>query len=175
MTDSRPMADTATPSTTAAADGPASPLAVTPELTIRVTLAPPQMIGAVPLGMRVVGGVATGTVAGPRIRGTIVGPGADWMLIGSDGYGRVDVRLQVETDDGALVYVRYEGLLELNEVSSAALLDPTRETSWEEQYFRTTPRFETADERYAWLNRTVFVARGRVRADGIEYEVFRVE
>jgi hypothetical protein len=60
-------------------------------------------------------------------------------------------------------------------VSSAALLDPARETGWDEQYFRTTPRFETADERYAWLNRTVFVARGRVRADGIEYEVFRVE
>jgi Protein of unknown function (DUF3237) len=177
MTDSRAMSDTATPSTieTAATDGPASSLTVSPELTIRVTLAPPQMIGAVPLGVRVVGGVATGTVAGPRINGTIVGPGADWMLIGADGYGRVDVRLQIETDDGALVYVRYEGLLELNEASSAALLDPTRETAWEEQYFRTTPRFETADERYAWLNRTVFVARGRVRADGIEYEVFRVD
>jgi hypothetical protein len=35
-------------------------------------------------------------------------------------------------------------------------------------------RSETGDERYAWLSRTVFVARGRVVAGGLEYEVFRV-
>ena len=109
------------------------------------------------------------------MNGTIVGPGADWMLIGPDGFGRVDVRLQIETDDGAVIYVRYEGLIELNAASSAALMDPRAETTWDDQYFRTAPRFETGDERYAWLNRTAFVARGRVTTDGLEYEVFRVE
>ena len=28
--------------------------------------------------------------------------------------------------------------------------------------FRTTPRFETRDRRYAWLNQSIFVAEGRV-------------
>jgi hypothetical protein len=87
----------------------------------------------------------------------------------------VDVRIQIETDDGAVIYVRYEGLIELNEASSAALMDRAAETSWGDQYFRTSPRFETGDERYAWLNRTLFVACGRVVAGGLEYEVFRVE
>jgi len=48
-------------------------------------------------------------------------------------------------------------------------------TTYEDQYFRTTPRFETGDPRYAWMNTSVFVARGRVREGmGVEYEVFRV-
>jgi Protein of unknown function (DUF3237) len=175
MTDSVPMADTAIPSTEPiGTDGPGPSLSVIRELTMRLALAPPQFVGAGPLGVRVVGGVAAGTVSGPRLNGTIVGPGADWMLIGPDGFGRVDVRLQVVTDDGAVVFVRYEGLIELNEVSSAALMDPALETRWDDQYFRTTPHFETGDGRYAWLNRTTFVARGRVTRDGLEYEVFRV-
>ena len=41
-------------------------------------------------------------------------------------------------------------------------MDRAAETAWGDQYFRTAPRFETGDERYAWLNQTVFVARGRV-------------
>jgi hypothetical protein len=170
------MTETVTPPEPIGTDGPRSSLTVTHEMTMRVVLAqPPQFVGAGPLGVRVVGGVATGTVSGTRINGTIVGPGADWMLIGPDGFGRVDVRLQLETGDGAVVFVRYEGLIELNGVSSAALIDPAAETTWDEQYFRTTPRFETGDDRYGWLNRTTFVARGRVTSDGLEYEVFRVD
>jgi Protein of unknown function (DUF3237) len=170
------MTETVTPAEPIGADGPRSSLTVTHEMTMRVVFAqPPQFVGAGPLGVRVVGGVAAGTVSGTRINGTIVGPGADWMLVGPDGFGRVDVRLQIETDDGAVVFLRYEGLIELNAVSSAALMDSTAETNWDDQYFRTTPRFEAGDERYAWLNRTTFVARGRVTRDGLEYEVFRVD
>ena len=36
-------------------------------------------------------------------------------MIGPDGYGRIDVRLQIVTDDGAVLYVTYTGLLEMNE------------------------------------------------------------
>jgi hypothetical protein len=156
-------------------DGPAPSLRLSHELTMRIGVVPPLFMGAGPLGMRVVGGITTGTVRGERVNGTMAGPGADWMLVGPDGYGRADVRAQIQTDDGALIYVRYEGLLEFNAVVSSALIDPTAETSWDDQYFRTTPHFETGDSRYAWLNRTTFVARGRVVAEGIEYEVFRVE
>jgi hypothetical protein len=170
------MTETVTPLEPIGSDGPRSSLSLAHELTMRVVLAPsPQFVGAGPYGVRVVGGVATGTVSGPRIHGTIVGPGADWMLVGPDGFGRVDVRMQIETDDGAVVFLRYEGLIELNAASSAALMDAATETAWDDQYFRTTPRFETGDDRYAWLNRTAFVARGRVTRDGLEYEVFRVE
>jgi Protein of unknown function (DUF3237) len=177
MRDSPPMSDpvTAPRPQPFSPDGSSPALVLTPEMTMRLGLGPPRFVGAGPAGFRVVGAVASGTVHGSRIDGTIVGPGADWMLIGPDGFGRVDVRLQIETDDGAVIYVRYDGLIELNHVTSAALLDPVAETAWDDHYFRTTPHFETGDLRYAWLNRAVFVGRGRIVAGGLEYEVFRVE
>ena len=42
-------------------------------------------------------------------------------------------------------------------------------------YMRTTPRFETGDARYAWLNRMVCVATGARRAAAVELEVFEVK
>jgi hypothetical protein len=133
------------------------------------TLAP----GAGPMGTRLVAVVGGGSVKGDRLNGTVTGPGADWVLIGPDGYGRIDVRLQIETDDGAVLYVTYTGLLEMNEkIVTATLGDGS--TEFEDQYFRTTPRLETGDERYAWVNTTIFVARGRITSTGVEYQVSRV-
>ena len=75
------------------------------EMTLRAELDPTnQVVGPGPSGMCVVATATGGSLVGPRINGTIRGAGADWILIGADGYGRLDVRLQVETADG----VEYE-------------------------------------------------------------------
>jgi hypothetical protein len=133
------------------------------EMTYRAMLAPPVTIGAGPFGTRMVIDVTGGEVEGPRIRGTFVGAGADWLILGSDGFGRVDVRGQIATDDGAFIYAQYKGVLEMNEKVLAAM-GAAEGTEFSDQYFRTTPRFETGDERYAWS--TAFTAplerRGRV-------------
>jgi hypothetical protein len=144
------------------------------ELEMEAALAQPLMVGPAPLGTRLVLPVLEGTVEGDRIRGRFVGAGADWVLIGPDGWGRVDVRAQVETVDGAIIYVAYVGLLELNEKAMAAAMTPGLETGYEDQYFRTTPRLETGDDRYAWVNHTLFVAAGRFSTNGVAYEVYRV-
>ena len=47
-------------------------------------------------------------------------------------------------------------------------------TEFGDHYFRATPRLETGDERYSWVNTTLFVAEGRVTESGVEYRVFRV-
>jgi hypothetical protein len=130
--------------------------------------------GPGPFGVRVVASLSGGVVTGERINGTMQGAGADWLLIGSDGYGRVDVRGQIVTDDGAVVYVQYVGLLEMNRSVGAASIDPTAETAYGDQYFRITPRFETGDERYAWLNDTFCVGFGHVDGAGVHYDVYEV-
>jgi hypothetical protein len=145
------------------------------EMTLRCVLGGGVVTpGPGPLGMRVVASLSGGTVTGERISGTMQGAGADWLLIGPDGYGRVDVRGQIVTDDGAAIYVQYLGLLEMNKAVGRASVDPTAETTYDDQYFRITPRFETGDERYAWLNTSMFVAEGRIATDGVEYQVYRV-
>jgi hypothetical protein len=94
-------------------------------------------------------------------------------LVGSDGYLRVDVRAQVETNDGAFLYVQYLGLLEVNAVVQNAIANQTG-TQFEDQHFYTNPRFETGDARYSWLNTTFFIGEGRMLPGlGVEYRIWR--
>jgi hypothetical protein len=131
------------------------------------------MVGNGPYGARVFFQVTEGKATGARVNGTFVGGGGDWLLIGADGWGRLDVRSQIETDDGALLYLTYNGVLELTDDVMAATQRMAEETGFDDQYFRMTPRLETGDERYAWVNQTVFVGRGRLIPGGVEYEVYR--
>ncbi|HEY2644324.1 MAG TPA: DUF3237 family protein, partial [Galbitalea sp.] len=76
--------------------------------------------------------------------------------------------------DGANIYTHYTGLLELNDRVMNATVSGTA-TDWADQYFRTTPRFETGDDRYRWLTQSLFVAEGRLLAGGgVEYRVHRI-
>lgn len=144
------------------------------EFTVNATLGPHQVVGAGPFGVRIVVPVVGGTVEGPRINGEVRSAGADWLLVGNDGFGRVDVRVQFVTGDGATVYASYDGVLELTAAAVAASATDGVETSFDDQYFRTAPRFETGAAAYAWLQQSTFVGRGRMTADGVQYEVFRV-
>jgi len=131
-------------------------------------------IGAGPFGTRRIREVLAGEVKGERIRGTVGTGGADWVLVGPDGWGRLDVRLTLNTHDGAHIYVQYFGLIEYTEAAKAANAGE-RSSDWEDHYFRACPRLETGDLRYEWVNRTVFVAQGRLHPGPIvEYRVFRV-
>src|SRR5476651_1786083 len=90
------------------------------EFTFRAMLKPPLPIGAGPIGTRMYYEIIGGEVVGDRLRGKVVG-GGEWALIGPDGYLRVDVRAQVETHDGAFLYVQYVGLLEMNATVQSAI------------------------------------------------------
>jgi hypothetical protein len=143
------------------------------EFDYQAQLAQPALVvGEGPFGLRIIMSVADGWAKGERISGKVAGAGADWALVGSDGWARVDVRGQIVTDDGAVLYLTYTGVMEVNEAVQGALAGG--ETSFDDQYFRTTPRIETGDERYAWVNQTQFVARGRFIPDGVEYAVYRL-
>jgi hypothetical protein len=144
------------------------------EATYRAQIKPPLDIGAGPFGHRMIFEVTEGVVDGERLNG-IVGPGGgEWFLAGTDGFGRIDVRLQMTTDDGANIYFQYYGILELNEATMTAI-GTGAGTEFEDHYFRTTPRLETGDERYAWVNRALFVAEGRLHPGPIvEYRVHRL-
>ena len=142
------------------------------EFTLSAALKQPLPIGAGPIGTRMYYELDGGEVVGNRLNGVVRG-GGEWALIGPDGYLRVDVRAQIETNDGAFLYVQYFGLLEMNEAVQNATEKQTG-TEFTDQYFYTNPRFETGDARYSWLNTTFFVGEGRIIPGlGIEYRVWR--
>jgi len=138
----------------------------------------PHAVGPGPFGQRILAYVTGGECSGDRLKGTLVaGSGADWLLAGPDGFGRLDVRVTIKTVDGALIYLQYVGgLLEMTPAIMAAVSGSTDTlTNFGEQYFFTSPRLETGDDRYAWVNQTMFVGEGRiVPGPRVEFRVYRV-
>ena len=141
--------------------------------TFRAELKAPTAIGTTPFGTRQIFDVTGGNFDGPRLKGTVLPSGGDWMLFGPDGVGRLDVRATLETHDGARIYVQYYGVLVMNDAVTKAIAEG-RETQYGDTYFMTQPRFETGDERYTWLNSVVAVAEGRALTNAVEYRVFQV-
>jgi hypothetical protein len=142
-------------------------------LSYRADLKPPVNVGTGPHGTRQIFDVVGGKAEGPRLSGKLLASGGDWLLVDHEGTGRLDVRGTLETDDGALIYIQYHGVIELNEKVVAALTRGEA-TDYGDTYYMTQPRFETGDERYAWLNRVVAVAEGRLLPNAVEYRVYQV-
>ena len=145
-----------------------------PLLRAEIALAPPQELGETPLGRRRIIGITGGRFSGERLAGRVLPGGADWQVIRADGVADLDARYTLETTDGALIYVRNRGYRHgpaevLRQLASGENVDPSR------YYMRTTPRFETGDARYAWLNRVVCVATGARRPSAVELDVFEIK
>ncbi len=141
-----------------------------PLMTVKIIAAPPQKLGAVPYGVRSIVPVAGGDFEGPRLRGRILPGGGDWLLLRSDGVLELDLRITLETDDHALIYMTFQGLRYgppdvITAFSRGEVVDPTR------YYFRTVPRFETSAEAHAFLNRIVTIGVGETRPDGAVHRI----
>ncbi|MEM9746305.1 MAG: DUF3237 domain-containing protein [Actinomycetota bacterium] len=120
------------------------------------------MVRSGPSGTRLVATVSEATFEGPQISASMpegVASG-DWITMRADKSFALDVRLSLRTDDGADLYVTYTGIGVPNGDGTATI--------------RTSPRFETGDERYAWLNNTFCVALGETTAEGVTYDVYSV-
>ena len=121
----------------------------------------PHVLIGTPSGRRVIYELESGRIEGERLRATLKGTAnGDWMTIGPDGTGTLDVRLLCETHDGALVFLQYRGRVEATSNGRATVY--------------AAPTFETGDERYAWLNRIQAVAKGVFDGRTLTYELFEV-
>jgi hypothetical protein len=140
-------------------------------MTLRVTVATPQSIGAVPYGVRRTVPITGGDFEGPRLRGSVLpGGSADWLLLRADGVLELDLRATLQTDDGGLISMRSFGLRHgppavIEALARGEAVDPAA------YYFRTIPRFETAHPTYSFLNRLIAVASGDRRAEGPIYTI----
>lgn len=139
---------------------------------MHVDLQPPQAIPT-SLGARMTFITSGGRVTGPRLRGEILPGGGDWLEVGSDAIGRVDVRATLRTEDGALIHFEAHGVIKIPS-DGLARLAAGEVLPFGETYVRTTPRFETSDERYAWLSEAVCVGYNVLSPDHIDYRIYKV-
>jgi len=130
-------------------------------------------LGATPQGYRLIVYVTGGTFEGPKMKGEVLPGGGDWLTNRPDGTGVVDARVVLRTDDDHIIYCWYRGINvtppEVRErMNKGEAVDPS------EYYFRTTPVFETASEKYGWLNKIVAVGIGRFTPTGVAYKVYAI-
>jgi hypothetical protein len=123
-----------------------------PLMTLRLSTAATQEIGSVPHGTRVTFPITGGSFEGERLRGKVLPGGGDWVIKRADGVLELDLRITLEVDDGALVHMTFVGIRDDGAPGAP--------------YFRTLPRFETADAKYFFLNRLLAVGTGEISADG---------
>ena len=119
-----------------------------------------HMLGTTPVGTRIVQEIASARLEGPRVMASLVGAAAaDWLAIDPSGVATFDIRMTLRTDDGATVYLAYQGRADWSEAMGRAPV-----------YAAMT--FESGDERYAWLNALMPVGKGLVGEGGtIVYEI----
>jgi Protein of unknown function (DUF3237) len=132
-----------------------------------------QDVGVTPSGHRRFVHVTGGTFEGPRMRGTVLPGGGDWLVGRADGSRRLDVRIMLRTDDGALIYAQYPGIFHaapgiFERLAAGVEVDPA------EYYFRVAPLFETAAPKYDWLNRVVAVGIGSRTRTQVCYRVYAI-
>jgi len=161
----KPLADLLPPEMTA--------LKWRPLMTFFVEVKKPALLGKTPAADRRIAEIAGGTFEGERLRGKFLPGGSDWQSLRDDGAVTIDVRVLLETDDGALIGMRYTGLRHgpkeiIDAIARGEAVSPTS------YYMRVVPVFETSNEKYGWLNRTIAVAHGHRIATGAIYNVFEV-
>ena len=109
---------------------------------------------------RVIVPVSGGTFEGPTLKGTIVGPGGDWIVRRTDGSMALDVRLVLQTDDAQRISMTWRGIS----------YTPPGGT----QYARILPLFETGAAKYDWLNHLVAVGVNRPMPGKVAYRIYRI-
>jgi hypothetical protein len=132
----------------------------------RVSVGPATEVGQTPHGLRRIIPILSGTFSGPRLSGKVLGGGADWQVVRPDGVAEIEARYTLETDDGALIYVRNPGIRAASKEVTDRLVrgekcDPS------EYYFRTRPVFETGAPQYQWLHRIIAVCAGERLPDQV--------
>lgn len=105
---------------------------------------------------------------GPKLQGKIRPLGEDAALIRVDNCFELDVRIVLETDDNAMIYASYRGVIDMTEEEVNRFLGGELPPNLK---LFTTPRFETAHENYRWLTRIQAVGRGTVEPEGDRFKV----
>jgi hypothetical protein len=143
-----------------------------PIFQVHAELADIRHFGRTPYGERRVIDIIGGQVEGPKLKGRIL-PGADWQVVWEDGTADLTARYGIETEAGARVLVRSEGLRHgppdvLAALARGESVDETR------YYFRTVMRFEASDPSVDWLNRIIAIARGARDRNAVRLRVYEV-
>jgi hypothetical protein len=141
---------------------------------LHVEVGEPIVIGETDVGLRRLIPILGGTMTGSGFAGRVLPGGVDYQLLHDDGLTTLEARYVVELEDGSRLYVDNAGIRTgpkevMERLKRGEPVDPAH------VYFRTTPRFETANPAYVWMMQRLFVASGIRRPDRVDLSVYVIE
>ena len=104
---------------------------------MHVELQPAQLISTA-MGTRLTFITDGGVIDGPRLQGELLPGGGDWLLVGNDQIGRIDVRATLRTHDDALIHYEARGVIKVP-ADGLERLAAGEALPFDETYVRTTP------------------------------------
>src|SRR5690242_1264771 len=113
-----------------------------------------------PQGTLTIVQITGGRFEGPRVKASVQTPAGDWITNRPDGSYKLDVRLTLRTDDGALILVTYNGIGQTTNAGAS---------------LRIAPLFETGDSRYVWLTRLQAVGVGERVGTTVKYDIYALK
>jgi Protein of unknown function (DUF3237) len=125
----------------------------------RLRLNPLEVGGAVPDGIRASVCMTDGTVTGQKIQGKFRPTCGNWFTVRPDGVAITDVRGTIETNDRALIYLTYTGVMDWGKDGYRSFLEGRLPSTAK---IRNTPRFQTAHPKYEWINRVQCISIAEV-------------
>ena len=156
---STPGPATAAPRAPSGTEGPRSP-AFEYLGTLRAETGTRSVVENGPQGTRTIVQVVGGSFEGPRLKASVQTPAGDWITNRADGSYRLDVRLTLKTNDGALILVTYNGIGQATNAGAS---------------LRIAPLFETGDPRYVWLTRLQAVGVGERVGTTVKYDIYALK
>jgi hypothetical protein len=120
------------------------------------------MLSPTTVGLRIIQEFLSVSFDGERMRGSMIAKaGADWLTVDDRNRATIDIRLLLETDDGAHVFVTMDGRAQWGEELGQGPI-------------YCTPRLESGDERYQWVNGLPLVSKGVVTGRAVAHEFFQL-
>lgn len=141
---------------------------------LKAVMGLPLDFGDVLAGHRRVVPLVGGIFTGPELNGNLLPGGSiSWQVTLPDGTALAEIRYTLQTERGALLYVRSSGVGRGNREVATRLgrgedVDPT------EHLFHAATRIETAAPYFDWLNKGVFVTVAGRTAVNMLYETYLV-
>ncbi|TFB22031.1 DUF3237 domain-containing protein [Filobacillus milosensis] len=140
---------------------------------IELTIDQPYHLGVTPIGNRQIIRVNDGYFRGEKLNGTVVPGGDDCTTLLDDGTIMQDVKILLKTYDGEYILMTYQGI-RTGSKDVLKRLDNHLVVDVNEYYFVTQPKFETSSKKYDWLNKRIFVSRGKRTPDKYNYSIYTV-
>src|SRR5436190_24244027 len=128
--------------------------------TVQVQTGTRTVVENGPHGTRTIVQILGGRFEGPRLKASAQVPAGDWITNRADGSYRLDVRMTLKTDDGALILVTYNGIGQTTPAGAS---------------LRAAPLFETGDSRYVWLTRLQAVGVGERVGTTVKYDIYALK